>query len=100
MTGACRTRDRFIHQGTAQIIDARIQASLQSVRAELGPRCLDVSEQRIQHQSRNRMNEHRLSEGRPLARATFQIHGGFHMDKRQNHELSKPACFRLQPSHL
>ena len=96
MFGAGGAGDAFVHQRPAQIVGAGLQACRHPIRPHLHPGDLDIGDQRMQHQARDRVHQHRLAEGRPLAGEAAQIHRRFHMHEGQGDELGEAARFRLQ----
>ena len=88
--------DAFIHQGTAQIIRARLQSHRRTFGAHLYPACLDIAEMRMKHQARDAVHQQRLTKAWAAARQAAQIHGRFHMHERQRHKFGKAAGLRLQ----
>lgn len=96
MRRASRARDRLVHEHAAEVIGAGRQAQRRAVRSHLHPRRLDIDDQRIEHQTRNRVHQHGLAERRPLARTALDVNRRFHRHERQRHEFREHPGFRLQ----
>ena len=75
VVGAGGTGNTFIHQGSAQIVDAGIQTCRRPFWPQLGPGSLDAVDQRVQCQARDRMHQHGFPEGRAGTGKTFQKNG-------------------------
>ena len=53
----------------------------------------------MKRQSRDRVHEHRLAEGRPRPRAALEIDGRLHVDERERDELGEAARPLLEVAH-
>ena len=66
-----RARDRLVHQRPAEVVDTRRERLADAVRPELHPARLDIRDQRVQREPRDRVQEQRLAERRSSPRATL-----------------------------
>src|SRR5215469_15424420 len=91
-----RTGDGLVHQRAAEIVGAAAQTCFHALAAHLHPGGLDVGDQRMQREARDRVHQHGLPEGRTTPGAALEIDRGLHMHEGQRHELGKAARLFLQ----
>ncbi len=96
MGGTCGSTNRLVHERPAEVVDAGAEHHARTLGAELDPRHLNVLDERIEHQTRGRMQHDGLLEGRAEARATLQRDRCLLGDKRQRYELGEAAGFALE----
>ena len=94
--GPGRAADTFIHQGAAQVIDARVQAGLHPVHSHLYPGNLYVRDVRMQDQPGDGVHQQGFPEGGAPARTALAVDGRFHVDKGKRDEFGKTARLFLQ----
>ena len=66
-------------------------SALGAVGAELYPRGLDIDDERMERQPRDRVHQQGLPPGRAAPRLPFQIKRRLEMNERQRHELGKAS---------
>src|SRR5262245_21571620 len=79
MRSTGRSRDRLVHQRAAEIVGSAAQTGLHALAAHLYPGGLNVGDERIEGEPRNRVHQHRLAEGGAAPAAAFEIDLGLRM---------------------
>src|SRR6202011_4814315 len=98
--GTCRAGDAFVHQGSAEIIDSSVQQFPDANGAQFYPGCLNIGDDRMQHQARDSMQQLHLAPSRPLACLPAGIDRRFHVHKRQWNELGETGGALLETSYF
>src|SRR6202048_3069551 len=98
--GTCRAGDAFVHQGSAEIIDSSVQQSLDANGSQFYPGCLNIGDDRMQHQARDSVQQLHLAPGRPLTCLPAGIDRRFHVHKRQWNELGETGGALLETSYF
>ncbi len=88
--------DALVHQGAAEIVGACREAGGGAALAHLDPGGLDVADDRVQHQARDRMHQHRLAVGRAAPCPALEVDRRLHRHEGQRHEFGEAAGARLQ----
>jgi len=99
VSGACRTSDRFVHQGAAEVVHPGVEANPCAFAAHFYPGNLDILDIGMQHQTSDRVHQQCLPESWAATGLAFKINRGFHMHKGQRHKLGEAAGFFLQIPH-
>ena len=85
-----RAGDRLVHQGSAQVVDARGERLADAVRPELHPARLNVRDPEDGVRAARRRARAAPRQGRPAPRRP-QVDRRLHRHERQRHELGEPA---------
>ena len=98
MLGAGRSRDAFVDQGAAQIVDAGGKQQLGHARSLFHPGGLYIGYPIVEHDPRNRMHLDHFHAGRAGAHVLHQAlheHWSFGMHETEGHELGDAAGLLL-----
>src|SRR5688572_26673878 len=89
-------RNALVHQRAAEVVGAGFEAGLRAADAHLHPRYLNVWDERVQREPRDRMHQDRLAPGRTAPSVALVVDWRLHVDEGQGDELGDATGPRLQ----